>query len=84
MAKHAWLAAGLIAALTACAAPAPWMKEGAAPADYSRDVSWCRGAAELEVGYLEDDEIYLRDLVYTRTFDRCMRERGWRRKGEGA
>ncbi len=73
---------GAISILAGCTPRGPWVKENANAETRGYDVSWCRGAAEIEVGYLDDDERYLYNLVYMETFDACMRERGWRREGE--
>lgn len=71
----------LLAGTSAIAAgQAKWIKDNATAEEFRKDVSWCNGAAELEVSYLSDSESYRRYAVEFETFETCMRERGWRRE----
>lgn len=68
--------------LAACTPRDRWIKEDASAAEFRKDVDWCESLAELEKGYVEDQHIYLIPYVEIEVYDKCMRERGWRRPGE--
>jgi len=68
--------------LVGCIPRHEWVKEDASAAEFRKDLDWCQSLAELETGYVEDQHDYLIPYVEIEVYDKCMRERGWRRPGE--
>ena len=73
----------MAASLVACTPRDQWVKESASAAEFRRDLDWCHALGYQERSYLDDRYYFLADTVELRTFNACMRERGYRREPVG-